>query len=130
MFVNPSADGLWSVSKGIYDVDIYIGIENLLNVIHSEVLIGDFGTQYIEDRIHIDKVKCLKFNTQINPEKKFKNYIGLNCVTFTKKILGINDFSVNTPKKLYDYLLIKGAKNVVSIFPEYGEDTKKRSEIA
>ena len=95
------------------DINVYLRIENLNNLIYSEFYFGDVGDKVFKKTIESDELKkCLYYKTTLNPEKRFVSFFRFQCVTFTKKILNINKYFIFTPNQLYKYLLKYGAKEI------------------
>ncbi len=92
----------------------FMRVESLVNIVDMGVLVME-----LKDILaHLDKVlggcfRCLVIDKQVNPLYSFNSIvISLNCVSLTKKILGINKPFLLTPRGLYKYLLKKGALEI------------------
>mmetsp|Transcript_22789 Transcript_22789/g.10987 ORF Transcript_22789/g.10987 Transcript_22789/m.10987 type:complete len:190 (+) Transcript_22789:3946-4515(+) len=93
---------------------MFIRTENLVNVIETEVYVGLFPgiLKSIMEAVPID-LKCLRIDKQVNPLIRFTPDLLVNCVTISKKCMGIRDFLVQTPFSFYKHLKRIGAKRII-----------------
>lgn len=92
--------------QSIGGYDIFLKTEHLLNIIESQAALGAFES--IREPGH----RVIMIDVDVDPKKNMWHLLPLDCVSITKKLMGINRPLVFTPKKLFRYLLSIGGKEV------------------
>jgi len=101
------------VEKKTYgNINVYIEMANFDNLIKSDVYFGEWGDEIFTKILKLKNVTCLEYKIKITGNKKFISFFKINCVTFVKKVIEINNYFVFTPKQLYNYLLKTGARKI------------------
>lgn len=88
--------------------DCFLKVENLYNCFDTQIL---FGTKKDLLSHHIG-VRCIQITLDVDPLKTTHDFMPINCVSLTKKQIGINKPFIITPKQLLNHLLSIGGQEI------------------
>jgi hypothetical protein len=87
--------------------DCFIKIENLHNHVESCVIFG--GANHIP---RAESYRVVRVALEIDPIKKYHDYMPINCVSLVKKQLGISQPWIILPKQLFNHLITLGGEEI------------------